>query len=137
PLSQGREGIGGLQLELVELLQDAIDLGEHILPLLAEGSELRALRFEGLQPGVQPVPLSLELRDRVGRPPHCLLELGQPPRQVLAHHVPGPWASNRLVISLTIRAWTSLTSASVSVRSGAWNMRLHARLRRSGPTWLP
>ena len=48
----------------------------------------------------------------------------------LLRHAPRTSARNRWAISATIRACTWFTSASVRVRSGAWNVRLQARLRR-------
>ena len=45
-----------------------------------------------------------------------------------------PWRSAR---SATIRSRASAASASVSVRSGAWNVRWRATDFRPGPTWSP
>src|SRR4029453_7883136 len=96
----------------------------------------------GVQPDLEGVALGPELGDHLRGAPDRLLELDETIRQVvglpgLYGHVPLTSASNRFVTSATIRSKISFTSASVSVRSGAWNVKLQARLRRPAPTWLP
>src|SRR6266849_2568031 len=126
-----------LQIELVQLFQDAVHLGQDFPPLLPQALEFRVLGLHGREPSLERGPLRSEPGDDLHRPLDRSFELLHASRQILGHHTPLTSALNRSPISFTIRACRSLTSASRSVRSGAWKVKLHARLRRPGPTWSP
>src|SRR5688572_14636604 len=76
-----------LQVQLVQLLEDAVDLGEELLALLPERAQLGALRLEGLEPGLQRIALRSQLGDDLGRPAHRLLELGQTLSKIVRHWI--------------------------------------------------
>src|SRR5437016_3742576 len=114
-------GIGpSAEIELVQLLENAVHLRQHVLALLLERQELRPLGFHGREPGLERVALLLQQGDGLHRPLHRFFQLGHPLRQVLHHYPPLTSALKRVLTSATILAWSSLTSLSRSVRSGAW-----------------
>src|SRR6266850_3523282 len=142
----GKKGL--LNVEPVELLEDAVHLGQHFLAFLPQTRELGTFSFRVLELGLQAHDLGLQVvallaqpRDRLRGAAHRLFELFEPFRQPLGHpvlrHAPRTSARKRLAISATMRSCSRFTSASVRVRSGAWKVRLHARLRRPEPTWPP
>src|SRR5262249_8307157 len=133
----------GLQIELVQLLQDAIHLGQHFLALVFERQEFLALPLHDSQLGLQAIALLSQEGDGLRRTLHGLLELGHALGSILRRtgRSSPPFrltsAPTRFTRSRTVPPWSSLTSLSLRVRSGAWNVKLHARLRRPGPIWSP
>src|SRR5258706_7967436 len=137
-----------LDVEPVQLFQDAVHLGQHFLTLLAQARQLGPVPLRGPQLGLeshhlglQRITLLAQAGDGLGGAPYRLLELletlREPFRHPLLRHAPRTSARNRPATSATISSCTPFTSASVRVRAGAWNVRLQARLRRPPPTWPP
>src|SRR3990170_2614570 len=92
------------QVQLVQLLEDAVHLGQHLLALLPQGPELRALALQRLDPRVEAVALRPDLGDGLRGPFHRLLELLEPFHQILCHVVPLTSPRKRSVSSFTILA---------------------------------